>query len=138
MDESKKPLMIGVIVVCFVLAGGIFWYTNRGGGGGINEIPSDEMQWMLCRNAACNAAYQIPKRDFARHMQENFRPMTNENPAMVCRECGKKSVFQAVKCANCEKVFPYGTVPNDFADRCPECEFSATEDKRERRRAAAN
>ena len=50
---------------------------------------------------------------------------------VTCKKCGKESILKAVKCEKCQAVFFYvfGNV-EDYADRCPECGFSKSEDER--------
>ena len=134
----KNTVYIIVIFVCLVLAAVIAYkyIFSTGGGGGIDDIPDDEMTWVKCRNSDCKAEYQIGLKEYHKYMREHADPMARSAPAMPCEKCSKKSVFIAEKCGNpdCGIVFFPGTVPNDFADRCPECGFSATEDSREKRK----
>jgi predicted RNA-binding Zn-ribbon protein involved in translation (DUF1610 family) len=137
MDESKKkPLMIGIIVVCLVAAGAIFWFTRSGGGGSIDDIPDDEMTWVICLNKSCNATYQIPLKQYYKTISEATVNPMGPPPALTCKECGKAMVYKAEKCQNpaCGIVFRSGSVPNDFQDRCPKCGKSATEELRNARK----
>ncbi len=135
-DSRKKPIMIGVIVVCVVAAVAIT-LSRRGGGGGIGEIASDEMVWVKCNNPACKAEYQTGKRAFFEERSKRFDPSAETVPAVICKECGKPSVYEAVKCANpsCGIIFFKGASgPGDFSDRCPKCKYSAMEESREQRK----
>ena len=135
-DSRKKPIMIGVIVVCLVVAGLItFARRGGGGGGGLDTIPSDQMTWVKCNNPGCNAEYEMSEREFYKLQQERLNPMARTAPPLTCEKCGKDSIYKAEKCANpsCGTVFISGSVPNDFADRCPKCKQSATEEIRKRR-----
>jgi hypothetical protein len=134
-DSRKKPIMIGVVVVCLVVAGLITLARRGGGGGGIDSIPDDAMTWVKCNNPACNAEYQMSKKALYKAQQERFNPMARTTPPITCKECGKESLYQAVKCANpaCGAVFISGSKPNDFPDRCPKCGQSETEEIRKRR-----
>ena len=139
MEESKKkPIMIIVIVVCLGAAGAIFWGTGGGSGDTIDSISDEEMIWAKCNNQACKAEYQTSKKGYFKYVEEHANPMAPSAPPMVCEKCNEQSVFRAEKCMNpdCGIVFLRGTVPNDFADRCPECKRSETEEIRKRRRAA--
>jgi hypothetical protein len=131
MEESKrKPIMIGVIVVCLVLAAIIWQKTRRGEGASIEDIPAGAMIWLKCEN--CGEAYQIPKREYYEYMQEHQDPFSPGPLYLVCKECGQEKARRAVKCAECGEVFFYGTAPaGDFADRCPKCGYSEMEAKRE-------
>jgi len=138
MEESKKkPIMIGVIVVCLAVAGIITWSRHGGGGGGVDSISDEEMIWVKCNNPACKAEYQTSKKGYLKYVSDHANPMAPTAPALICEKCGEPSVFRAEKCMNpdCGIVFLRGVVPNDFADRCPECGRSETEEIRKRRRS---
>ena len=136
-DSRKKPIMIGVIVVCLVVAGLITFARRSGGGGGIDAIPDDKMTWVKCNNPACKAEYQMGERQYFKEIQERLNPLANAAPPLICKKCGEPSVFRAAKCANpdCGVVFFRDSVPNDFPDRCPECGRSETEEIRKKRKA---
>jgi len=141
MEESKKkPIMIGVIVVCLAVAGIITYSRYSGGGGGIESISEKEMIWVKCRNPSCVAEYQMSKKAYHKYIKEhpNPNPMMPIAPPLICEKCGEPSIFEAIKCANpdCGIVFFKGSVPADHADRCPKCKQSATEESREKRKAA--
>ncbi len=103
---------------------------------GINSISPEETIWVKCQNPDCKAAYQMGKRAYFKYIEEHADPMSSSAPALVCKKCGKESIYRAEKCGNldCGIVFLRGSVPNDFADRCPECGNSKTEKIRKRRR----
>jgi hypothetical protein len=130
--SRKKPIMIGVIVVCLAVAG-LITFARRGGGTGIDSIPASELTWVKCNNPACNAEYQMSKQEYFKERQKRLNPAARTVPPITCKECGKESLYQADKCPNCGTIFILGSVPNDFADRCPKCKHSATEDSRKRR-----
>ncbi len=139
MEESKKkPILIGVIIACFAVAG-IYTYSRHSGGGGtVDSIPEGEQIWVKCANDSCGGTYQTGKRAYFKFVEENAQPMSPSAPPLTCEKCGEQSGYRAEKCTNssCGIVFFRGAVPNDFADRCPECDQSETEEIRERRRAA--
>ena len=137
MEESKKKaVMIGVIVACVAVAGVVTYIRYSGSSSGIEGIPAGEMMWVKCSNKACNAEYQISKRDYYQFMKEHANPLASA-PPMVCQKCGKDSVYAAVKCENpqCGTVFFENSVRGDFPDRCPKCGYSATEESRKKRLA---
>ena len=137
-DSKKKPIMIGVIVVCLIVAGLItFARRGSGGGGGLDAIPDDKMTWVKCNNPSCKAEYEMSEKDFFKAMEERFQPMARTTPALTCEKCGKDSLFRAIKCENpaCGVVFFRDSVPNDLFDRCPKCGQSATEELRKKRKA---
>ena len=57
-DGKKKPVMIGVIVVCLAVAG-LVTYMRSGDDGGIDSISDDETRWVKCNNPACKAEYEV-------------------------------------------------------------------------------
>lgn len=134
MDESrKKPVMIGVIIACFALAGIIVYSQNFGGAGGPGQFKGQPI-WVLC--SACSASWEMDKAEYFKYIEDNVAGP--EVPPLPCNECGEKDVYRAVKCGKCDKVFRYGTVPYDFADRCPDkaCGYSQTEEDRKAAAAA--
>jgi hypothetical protein len=136
MEESKKKLvMILVIVVCLGVAGAVF-FGGRGGSGGLEDISDDEMTWVICLNKSCNATYEMSLKEYFKFVTANANPMASAAPALTCKECGEPSVYKAEKCQNpaCGAIFRSGSVPNDFPDRCPKCKHSATEDLRNARK----
>jgi len=103
---------------------------------GIESISPEETIWVKCQNPDCKAAYQMGKRAYFKYIEEHADPMSPSAPALVCKKCGKESIYRAEKCEKCGLIFLRGTVPNDFADRCPKCGRSETEEQRKRRREA--
>jgi predicted RNA-binding Zn-ribbon protein involved in translation (DUF1610 family) len=136
MEESKKkPIMIGIIVVCLVLAGAITYITSSGEEGGLDSIKrGEQMFWLKCRNPDCEHEFQMDMKDYFIYMKEHQDPMSMAPPAVVCPECGEESVYRAEKCEKCGLVFERNSIPNDFADRCPECKYSKTEELRKARK----
>jgi len=138
MEESKKkPIMIGVIVVCLALAGLITYLRYSGGSGGVAGISPAEMIWVKCSNKACNAEYQMGKRDYYQYIKERANPLSQAAPPLVCKKCSQESIYRAEKCGNpqCGIVFFVDSVPGDFSDRCPKCKRSETEESRKKRLA---
>lgn len=125
--------MIGVIVVCLIVAGLVTFARRGGGGTGIDSIPDEKMTWVKCNNPSCKAEYEMSEKEFFKEMEGRFNPMARTTPALTCKECGKDSLFRAVKCPYCGTVFFRDSVPNDLFDRCPKCGKSATEESRKQR-----
>jgi len=137
-DSKKKPIMIGVIAVCLVVAGLVTFMRSSGGGGGIDAIPEGKMTWVKCSNPSCNAEYEMSEKEFYKAQAERFNPLARTATPLTCEKCGKDSLFQAFKCANpsCGNVFIRGVSgQNDFPDRCPKCKQSETEEIRRKRMA---
>lgn len=131
MDEDKKQkVLIGVIVGCLVLAGIITLVTNRGKGrrgrGSTGPIT------MLCINDQCNADYELSI-DEMREQMEGFNEFLMDNPIYICPECNERSAYRSIICSQCDTIF----VPiqnNDYRDRCPECKYSKSEERRKARK----
>jgi phage FluMu protein Com len=45
-----------------------------------------------------------------------------------CPKCTEDSVFAAIKCEKCGKVFFASTVEGPYDDKCPACEYSKKEE----------
>ncbi|MHC4172191.1 MAG: DUF4190 domain-containing protein [Planctomycetota bacterium] len=123
-------------LVLLFFAGVIMTYRAQPAKSGIERISPKEMMWVKCNNSECKAEYEMGKQAYFKYIQENIDPMAMVAPPVVCESCGSESVYRAEKCQNpdCAIVFFRGSVPNDFADRCPECGRSGTEESRKRRR----
>lgn len=135
MEDSKKPIMVGIVVVCLAAAGLISYFTYFKGSGGTGDIPADEMTWVKCSNNACKAEYQISMRDYYKYLKEYADPFSSVMPPLVCNKCNQKSIYKAEKCGNpqCGIVFFTDSVRGDFSDRCPKCKRSETEESRKKR-----
>jgi len=134
MEESKKKaVMIGVIVVSVVLAIVIFSKSRSGSKGSSLDAFKGELMWVKCSNPDCEAEYQMDKKEYFEYVQTHARPGGME--PLACEKCGENSIHRAVKCPECGTVFFYGQAgPQDFRDRCPKCNYSATEERRKARR----
>lgn len=117
--EKKKPILLGIVVVCLVVAGGITLFRTVGGSDeGIESIPKGEMMWVKCTNQNCNAEYEMEKRDYYKSVEQSSAQIAK------CTKCGEEALLEAIKCEKCGIVFIPGTVKGDTRDRCPECGFS--------------
>ncbi len=136
----KNAVYAVVIVVCFILVAVIVYkyIFTSGSGDTVDSIPEDQLIWVKCANDSCGGTYQTGKRAYFKFIEENAQPMSPSAPPLTCEKCGEQSGYRAEKCTNsaCGTVFFRGAVPNDFADRCPECDKSETEEIRKRRKAA--
>lgn len=139
-DSKKKPIMIAVVIVCLGVAGAVTFMRGGGSGGTIDDIPDDKLTWVICMNPDCKAEYQMSEKVYHKTVQENLDPRSLVTPAITCEKCGKNSVYKAEKCTNpeCGIVFRTNSVPNDFADRCPKCGQSETEEIRKRRKSGGS
>jgi hypothetical protein len=129
--STKNTVLVGIIVVCLVAAG-VITYATRGRKGPDLSPFADETTWVLCRNPNCGESYEMNLKKYYEFRQKNADPRSPLPPALPCEVCrDPESVYRAVRC-KCGHVFERNTVPADFADRCPECDYSQIEvDRRE-------
>jgi hypothetical protein len=134
MEQSKKkPIMIGVIVVCVVLAVAITLMRSSEKSG-LDSISDSEKTWVKCSNPDCGAEYQIGTKEFFKKIQETMDPNAPaRTPALVCQKCSKISVYRAVKCEKCGKMYFPGVASKQFPDKCSECGYSKTEEIKKKR-----
>jgi len=127
MDEGKKKmLLVVVIVVCLGVAGAITLVRSTSDRRDLGQFAGEQI-WLKCGNEACGHAWQMNKQAYFQYIEKNIDPARMAAPPLTCPKCGEASGFRAVKCPQCGLVFFRGTVPNDYADRCPECKFSQIE-----------
>ena len=134
-DGKKKTVMLVIIGICLLIVA-IMVAARMGSRQG--EVPAFEGRktWMLCRNEACKAEYEIPLNEYHVYVQENDDPRSSSAPPMTCQKCGEKSLFKAVGCAKCGLVYEMGSIfsvtgdRNDYPDRCPKCKYSQRETDR--------
>ncbi len=134
MDEdTKKKVMLGLIILCIVLAVGITVMTNRGGG---SSSRSNEPIQMLCMNRECVMDFELSSKEYRAQIMQGgmMGPGPMAQTPIECPECSMRSAFRAVKCKKCETVFMQDYTSGDFPDRCPECDYSDTEVRRDKAR----
>lgn len=124
-DSKKKWIMIGILVVCAVAAVGVTIATRSTGGSGLK---SGMMMWVKCSDPQCGKSYEMDKKEYFDYVKDQQQKGV-ANVKLTCKECGKQTVMQAVKCEQCKAIFFYGAVRNDLGDRCPECGYSNTDKK---------
>ena len=133
-DNVKKSVMIGIAVLCLVLAVGIT--VMRSSDSGISDLTNEEIVLLKCTNSACGAEIEMGKKDFYTYAGKNSDINGNIKP-MLCEECGRDTMRMAVKCEKCDTVFVRGSAGvGKLADTCPECGYSAEKERRKARRAA--
>ena len=139
----NKNLAYGIISVCLLVAAFLTYkFTSGAGSAGLGGIDADSKIWVMCKNSACKAETEMGERDFTAALvakAKNAEPGRRSNSGLSCDKCGKPTVYRAVKCQEsaCQTVFLYGSIPNDFPDRCPQCKVSQTEKSRKERRSAS-
>jgi len=127
----KNVVYAAVIGVCLVVAVIVFLATRGGQGKGLDTLSDAEQIWVKC--SKCGQSYQMGQKQYYKELEEkslaNPSPMPIA-PPLTCQKCSKDGVRKAFKCEKCGEVSYEGSVPQDFADRCPKCKYSATEAKR--------
>ena len=132
MDEDKKQkVKIVFVAVCLVLAVVIYLLTR---GKSFSPGKTKRTTQMLCANEECNAEYEVTAEQYRETMVASGGGgvrMSGLGPRrFVCLECGEESSFVAMKCTQCGFVFTQNYDDSlDYPDRCPECDYSATEDR---------
>jgi len=138
-DSKRKPIMIGVAVICLIVAGLITFARRGDGGGGLDSIPDDQMTWVKCANPKCKAEYKMSEKQYIKAIVEKSSNLVmRTTPPLTCEKCGEDSLYKAYKCANpsCGIVFIRGIAgQNDLEDRCPKCGQSEMEEIRKKRLA---
>jgi ribosomal protein L40E len=149
--KRKKSIMIVIIVLCLVLAVVIMYKKEADykeetyHPTGIETIDPNNMIWVKCTSADCQAEYQMGMKDYFQYLNHHLPspgefaamlqdPNKNPTPALPCTKCEAESIYRAEKCESCGIVFLRGTFKQDFADRCTGCNYSKTEDQRKKAR----
>ncbi len=136
---TSNTKLVWIILLCLAAAIGLTYavhFSNKSRHvTGIESIPEDETVLMMCEDPNCGYVFEMNKRRYYRLMEA--KPIIGElgegkPPALVCEQCGSETAYRAVRCEKCGKIFFRGTVPNDFADRCPDpnCGYSRIEEMR--------
>ncbi len=135
MDEDKKKkVMLGLIILCLILAVGITVMNNMGGGGSGSR--SNEPIQMLCMNQECKMDFELSSKEYSEQIMQGgmMGPGPMAQTPIECPECSMRSAFRAVKCNECETIFMQDYTSEDFPDRCPKCDYSDIEVRRNKAR----
>jgi len=130
--DTKRRFMIAVAIVCIALAAAISYSTHprlfHRHRNWLDSIPKDEMIWVKCANEECGAEYQMNRRTYFKSLRESpYFEDYDVDPPLICKECGKASIYKAMKCEKCGGVFFPVSVSKDWGDRCPACGYSKIE-----------
>ncbi|MCX5635021.1 MAG: hypothetical protein NTW55_04155 [Planctomycetota bacterium] len=120
-DSKKKPVMIGVVVVCLIVAAVVFIKTSSQDSA--STANSQQTIWIKC--TACGAEYQIDSEKFNLAMEKSTAPLSTQASALVCEKCSKESAYRAEKCPRCEAIFIV-----DSTGICPKCGLGGPEGKK--------
>ena len=100
MEESKKKVMMAVIVVvCFVAAGVMTWKYTLGSDEGTIKI-GDKTIWLKCRNPECEHAWQMDLRKFLDHKREQLQAKGPGQHPVTCPTCGEE--FPRIQSCGCQ------------------------------------
>ncbi len=135
MDRKKKKQLI-FAVICLaaaVVITAVFYNPFGGGSSGLKKPVQ-----LLC--VKCGAGFEITSGEYEKQMTEKGaigpKGPTGPPPGLKCPNCGQEEAYTAIKCNKCGKVFfPDPGNYADFLDRCPECGYSAKEEKYKLRQA---
>ena len=130
---DKKKIILIALACCLLLVAGIIWVARSENLTGIPDLKG-KMTWVKCSNTDCGISYEMSLQDYYRLVDKKQREAgIGSVLPIACKKCGKESIFEAVKCEKCQAVFffVFGNV-EDYADRCPECGFSKSEDERKK------
>ena len=131
-----KSALVGIIVVCLGLAVLILYKFGTASGGSDLDVFEGELIWVKCANPDCRQTYQMDKKKYFEQVKKQARQSSTSIglTLIVCEKCGKRKLFEVVKCGNqdCGFIFNKGSAgAMDFTDRCPKCKYSQTEKDRE-------
>jgi predicted RNA-binding Zn-ribbon protein involved in translation (DUF1610 family) len=126
--SKKKQIIFAVICLAGAFVIVVAFYNPFGGTGSTLKKPVQ----MLCVN--CGTDFEITSDNYKKQMTKKgaITPMgpTGPPPGLTCPKCGQEEAYTAVKCRKCGNTFfPDPTIYADFQDRCPECHYSAREEK---------
>ena len=134
-EDTKKKILTITMVACLGLAAVITFATGGFFKGGPKVRASDTMT-LLCVNPECGGDSEITREEYRESMENSgvggMGPMAMMGPTPVeCPECGEMSATIALRCKECEHVFIQQMGSDDYPDRCPECEYSDIENRRD-------
>ena len=130
MDEDKKRIVMIISAVALVgIATGIILKTRSGGSA---KISSDETRVLKCMNKKCGHTEDITVKKLMKLSEDESASRSNAmgTERYLCPQCNKMSMAIAQKCPKCNTAFfaqPFN--PKDYSDRCPNCKYSAAEER---------
>ena len=117
------------------------WFCRRisTGGGGSGKAANRKI-FILC--SECGESSELSGEELREKQQQaagegGMGPMgmmgpMGAAPVLTCPGCGKNTAQMATKCKSCDAVFIpdyQASAEGDYPDRCPECDYSETEEK---------
>lgn len=133
--QLKIALLVSVAVTVLLVAGFVIeTLSSSGGGSEIRDAARAGGIWMLCDNPDCEAAYEVTPEEFAELMKSKgpitLGPGVMSRLTFLCKECAQETAYRGMECPKCGVLFVKEPVVGDYADRCPECGYSAIEEIR--------
>ncbi len=114
MNSSVKTVVILLLLVAVIAVAS--YYAVKGGkpeeeGMGYRAV-------LMCADPQCGKQFEA-------------RIIAGKPPPFVCKYCGKKTAYRAMRCPNCDAVFPHivredPTRPEseeEITQECPECGY---------------
>ncbi len=126
---GKELTKLSVVGLCLVAGFFLVWrHLSQRTVEGVASIEPGQALVVLCVNSSCQYQSQMDKRSYYEEVEKRLRANPQQSqPALICSQCGKNSVYRGVQCPSCDHAFRYGGVPHDAADRCPKCRYSQME-----------
>jgi hypothetical protein len=92
--------------------------------------PAQDADQVRVMCTKCNRSYQMSRTQYDAELEEKSKADPEAAPwdiPVKCQKCGQEGLMRAHQCERCGVVFPLGSLPKDFLDRCPHCKYSRTE-----------
>lgn len=135
--QLKIALLVSVAVTALLIVGFVIESLTNSSGGGITSSTRSGGIWMLCDNPDCEAAYEVTQEEFNELLKSKgqiiFGPGVMSRLTFICKECGQETAHRGMECQKCGALFIPEDGTGDYPDRCPECGYSATEEKIKKR-----
>jgi len=144
-----KVTMVVLILLSLGLAYAIYHQLTKSA-----VIQSVDEIVLKCANPNCDYEKGITREEFRIWVRRDFEKFMQANPSrrlteeqkqelllrdlgskrtglgLTCPECGQETVFKAIQCEKCRKIFFPGAKKGAVYDKCPECGFSKIEQKK--------
>lgn len=131
--QLKIALLVSVAVTALLMVGFVIESFTDSGSGGITDSIRGGGIWMLCDNPDCEASYEVTQEEFRELLRSKGQiilgPGVMSQLAFICKECGQETAYRGMECPKCGALFIEEEEMGDYPDRCPECDYSATEEK---------
>lgn len=130
MKKKKSFIVIAFCLIIIVIVTLLSFSDNP------RKIPDFEGRsiWVKCTEGQCGATYQMELNQYFEELKTKQKTWAGfGTPGLTCEKCGNDSAYRAIKCEKCGTIFRRVAGRGTFADRCPECGFSKTQEDISRR-----